>query len=46
MGARMLQRPKDDPTTEKFIEYFYKHCADVLFTPLIDLPEFKNNGTS
>lgn len=46
MNARMLQRPKDDPVTEKFIEHFYKHCADVLFSPLIDIPEFKNNGGS
>lgn len=46
MGVKMFQRPKDDPVTEKFLEYFYKQCADVLFNPLIDIPEFKNfHGT-
>jgi protein phosphatase 4 regulatory subunit 3 len=42
MANRIPQRPKDDPSLERFMEYFYKHCVDVLFHPLLDLPEFKN----
>lgn len=41
MGARMYQRAKDDPAMEKFLDYFYKQCAEVLFKPFFDLPEFK-----
>lgn len=41
VGAKMLQR-RDDPATEKFLDYFYKHCVDVLFKPVLDLPEFKS----
>ena len=44
MGAKIYQRPKDDPTTERFLEFFYKQCAEILFGPLIDLPEFKTQG--
>ncbi|KAL4242339.1 Serine/threonine-protein phosphatase 4 regulatory subunit 3-like protein [Abortiporus biennis] len=46
MTAKMFQRPKDDPTTEKFMEYFYKSCVLVLFKPLFDIPEFKNKTES
>ena len=42
MGTKVFQRPKDDPGTERFMDYFYKHCVDVLFHPLLDLPDFKN----
>lgn len=38
----MLQRAKDDPGVEKFLEYFYKHCVETLFRPFGDIPEFKN----
>ncbi|KAK7696144.1 hypothetical protein QCA50_000795 [Cerrena zonata] len=41
MGAKMYQRAKDDPAMEKFLDYFYKQCAEVLFKPFFDLPEFK-----
>ena len=44
MGAKLYQRPKDDPVTERFLEFFYKQCAEILFGPLIDLPEFKSQG--
>ncbi|OJA07985.1 hypothetical protein AZE42_01086 [Rhizopogon vesiculosus] len=37
-----LLRPKDDPGTEKFLEYFYKKCIDLLFKPFNDIPDFKN----
>ena len=42
MGTKVFQRPKDDPGTERFMDYFYKHCVEVLFHPLLDLPDFKN----
>lgn len=42
MGTKVFQRPKDDPGTERFMDYFYKHCVDLLFHPLLDLPDFKN----
>lgn len=37
-----LQRAKDDPGIEKFLDYFYKQCTDTLFRPFGDIPEFKN----
>jgi hypothetical protein len=37
-----LLRPKDDPGTEKFLEYFYKKCIELLFKSFSDIPEFKN----
>lgn len=40
VGAKVFQRPKDDPATEKFLDYFYKHCVEVLFKPFFDIPEF------
>ncbi|KAI0080632.1 DUF625-domain-containing protein [Panus rudis PR-1116 ss-1] len=40
IGAKMFQRPKDDPGQDKFLEYFYKQCAEILFKPFFDLPEF------
>lgn len=40
VGAKMFQRPKDDPATEKFLDYFYKHCIEVLFRPFFDIPEY------
>ncbi|KAH9482349.1 hypothetical protein JR316_0004447 [Psilocybe cubensis] len=33
---------KDEPGTERFIEYFYKHCISTLLKPLLDLSEWKN----
>ncbi|KAH7916787.1 component of IIS longevity pathway SMK-1-domain-containing protein [Hygrophoropsis aurantiaca] len=41
VGAKLLGRPKDDPGTEKFMDYFYKSCIDILFKPFTDIPEFK-----
>lgn len=40
VGVKVFQRPKDDPATEKFLDYFYKHCVEVLFKPFFDIPEF------
>lgn len=28
--------------TERFLDYFYKNCVNVLFKPLMELPEWKN----
>lgn len=36
-----MQRAKDDPGVEKFLEYFYKSCIDTLFKPFGDIPEFR-----
>lgn len=36
-----LLRPKDDPGTEKFLDYFYKRCIELLFKPFSDIPDFK-----
>ena len=36
----MLQRSKDDSAIEKFLDYFYKFCIDILFQLLSDVPLF------
>ncbi|EPQ58973.1 DUF625-domain-containing protein [Gloeophyllum trabeum ATCC 11539] len=41
LGIKMLTR-KDDPSTEIFLDYFYKQCIDTLFKSLTDLPDYKN----
>jgi protein phosphatase-4 regulatory subunit 3 len=41
-----LLRPKDDPGTEKFLDYFYKRCIDLLFKPFSDIPDFKTQTGS
>ena len=43
IGLKLLQqRAKDDPGVEKFLDYFYKFCMDILFKPFQDIPEFKD----
>jgi hypothetical protein len=37
----MMNQSKNNPDSEKFIMYFYNDCADTLFKPLEDIPEFK-----
>ncbi|KAG2159500.1 uncharacterized protein EDB93DRAFT_1099855 [Suillus bovinus] len=32
---------KDDPGTEKFLDYFYKRCIELLFKPFHNIPDFK-----
>jgi protein phosphatase 4 regulatory subunit 3 len=41
MGAKLFMRAKDDPVTERFLEYFYSNCMDTLFRPLLEIPESK-----
>ncbi|KAF8138310.1 component of IIS longevity pathway SMK-1-domain-containing protein [Boletus edulis] len=41
IGAKILARPKDDPGTERFLDYFYKNCLEVLFKPYDDIPDFR-----
>ncbi|KIJ20439.1 hypothetical protein PAXINDRAFT_166491 [Paxillus involutus ATCC 200175] len=41
INAKMLARPKDDPGTERFLDYFYKNCLEVLFRPYSDIPDFR-----
>ncbi|KAI0737677.1 component of IIS longevity pathway SMK-1-domain-containing protein [Daedaleopsis nitida] len=44
IGLKLLQqRAKDDPGVEKFLDYFYKFCMDILFKPFQDIPEFKDS---
>ncbi|KIL70395.1 hypothetical protein M378DRAFT_156518 [Amanita muscaria Koide BX008] len=40
LAARPPAR-KDDPGTERYMEYFYKHCVHILFRPLQNLSEWK-----
>ncbi|KAG6845446.1 hypothetical protein H0H87_009354 [Tephrocybe sp. NHM501043] len=40
-GNKGLPR-KDDPGTERYMDYFYKDCLHILFKPLFDLPEWRN----
>lgn len=43
LGIKLLQqRVKDDPGIEKFLDYFYKFCIDVLFRTVHDVPEYKD----
>ncbi|KAI0686780.1 component of IIS longevity pathway SMK-1-domain-containing protein [Cytidiella melzeri] len=42
MGAKLFMRAKDDPGVERFLDNFYKICVDILFRPLLDVPEFKS----
>ncbi|KAI1795069.1 component of IIS longevity pathway SMK-1-domain-containing protein [Ganoderma leucocontextum] len=43
IGLKMLQqRAKDDPGIEKFLDYFYKFCIELLFKPFQEVPETKN----
>ncbi|KAJ6458623.1 component of IIS longevity pathway SMK-1-domain-containing protein [Mycena vitilis] len=39
-GLRNLR--KDDPGTERFMDYFYRDCVNILFKPLMELPEWRN----
>jgi hypothetical protein len=36
----------DDPDVEKFLTYFYDHCASILVKPLMDLPRHLPEGES
>ena len=38
----LQQRAKDDPGIEKFLDYFYKFCIDILFKPFQEIPESKD----
>ncbi|KAF8076723.1 component of IIS longevity pathway SMK-1-domain-containing protein [Lyophyllum atratum] len=33
---------KEDPGTERYMDYFYKDCIHILFKPFYDLPEWRN----
>lgn len=33
---------KDEPSNERFLDYFYKSCVNALMKPLTDLPEWRN----
>ncbi|THV08201.1 DUF625-domain-containing protein [Dendrothele bispora CBS 962.96] len=37
---------KDDPGTERFMDYFYKDCVHILFKPFSELQEWKNCSDS
>ncbi|CAK5262860.1 unnamed protein product [Mycena citricolor] len=38
-GIRNQRR--DEPGTERFMDYFYRDCIAILFKPMIELPEWK-----
>ncbi|KAK1232108.1 Platinum sensitivity protein [Marasmius sp. AFHP31] len=38
-----LNMRKDDPGTERFMDYFYKDCVEGLFAPLHDLPKWRDH---
>ena len=38
---RAMARAKDDPVTERFMEYFYAKCCENLFRPMVELPEYQ-----
>jgi len=40
-GLKYLQRNKDEPGVERFLDNFYKYCIETLFRPFGDIPEFK-----
>lgn len=40
-GLKYLQRNKDEPGVERFLDNFYKFCIETLFRPFGDIPEFK-----
>uniref|UniRef100_A0A0W0FQ02 Uncharacterized protein n=1 Tax=Moniliophthora roreri TaxID=221103 RepID=A0A0W0FQ02_MONRR len=42
-GITRLNVRKDDPGTERFMEYFYKDCVETLFSPLHKLPKWKDH---
>jgi protein phosphatase-4 regulatory subunit 3 len=44
ISAKILARPKDDPGTERFLDYFYKNCLEVLFKPYNDIPDFRKQA--
>ncbi|KAF7352367.1 SMK-1 domain-containing protein [Mycena venus] len=41
VGLRATRR--DEPGTERFMDYFYRDCVNILFKPMIDLPEWRNS---
>ncbi|KAK7054066.1 SMK-1 domain-containing protein [Favolaschia claudopus] len=32
---------RDEPGTERFMDYFYRDCVSILFKPVMELPEWK-----
>ncbi|KAJ3719446.1 component of IIS longevity pathway SMK-1-domain-containing protein [Lentinula raphanica] len=40
MASKMAR--KDEPSTERFMDYFYKNCIHTLFKPFHDLPDWNN----
>ncbi|ORY90176.1 component of IIS longevity pathway SMK-1-domain-containing protein [Leucosporidium creatinivorum] len=34
---------QEDPEAEKFLQYFYDHCTQALFAPILELPDRKPN---
>ncbi|KAJ7693818.1 component of IIS longevity pathway SMK-1-domain-containing protein [Mycena rosella] len=41
-GGGLRTMRKDDPGTERFMDYFYRECVSILFRPMMDLPEWRN----
>lgn len=41
LGISKAPARKDDPGTERYMDYFYKDCLKILFKPFYDLPEWR-----
>src|SRR5216683_6174615 len=41
--AKPFSRVRDDARTERFLDYFYKHCVHLLLTPIFDIPDHKHH---
>ncbi|KAF8592690.1 DUF625-domain-containing protein [Ramaria rubella] len=39
VALRAVARAKDDPVTDRFLEYFYSRCCESLFKPMAELPD-------
>ncbi|KAJ7068766.1 component of IIS longevity pathway SMK-1-domain-containing protein [Mycena amicta] len=39
----MRNTRKDEPGTERFMDYFYRDCVNILFKPLLELPEWRQS---
>ncbi len=36
-----MLRLREDPINEHFFPFFYDHCINIMFKPLLEVPEWK-----
>ncbi|KAG8897079.1 Platinum sensitivity protein [Tulasnella sp. 403] len=41
-ASKGFARLREDPTTERFLQYFYDSCIVALYRPLTEIPEFRD----